>query len=382
MYINEEPTTMTSSLLFRSHRCVGGRNIRYTREQQRKSPYQQQQQQQLRLRQQQEQQRYEQATKMAASAHVYAQKLNNISAMSIEIGNYDKAISSLGKALKLIEVHTTDQLLDRSTACTCTNCSLDGCIAHTEQDSNLIEDFDINNRKRRNDNNKNLYQKPIRISKQAIREGHNMGSTLFLIITFNLALAHHLKLLKKMKTSSSSSSSSSLLNTTVKLYELASNWQQQHPPQKNDNYVVTDYDDDDDSLSSSDDDDDECDTMFSTLSITEDANTCISGRFNTILYNNLNQLMMMSSSDENDDDGASQRTKSSTERRLDDLLSSTANFVRLANARNRTEQHQSSSQQSRRVSHCDDDELLKFEYYSKSEEDEFFEQQQGKRLRH
>jgi len=356
---------------------------------------QQQQQQQERLRQQeQEHRRYKERVDRAASAHAYAQKINNISAMLIEIGNYEKAIASLGKALKLSEVHMTDQLLDRS-ACT-TDCSLDGCITHSEQDSNLIEVLDIsNNNKKRNANNRKrdangnnneknehtLYRKPIRIPKQIIREGQNMGNTLFLIITFNLALAHHLKALKK----TSSSSVSSLLNSTVQLYELANNW---HQDQQKFNYVS----DDDDH--SSDDDYSDDDTILSTLSM-EETNT-YSARFNTILYNNLshlNQLMMRNNN--NNDDGCSQTTRSSSKRRLDNLLSSaTIIDVRSVNTNTDTaqQQQQTSSSQSpcttttdtyfvRRVSQNNDDDDLQFEYYNKNEEDEFFDQQQQREKR-
>merc|ERR1712014_428072 len=47
-----------------------------------------------------------------------------------------------------------------------------------------------------------------------------MGSMLFLIITFNLALAHHLKVLKKAKTKKMLSSTKPLIESTVRLYKL------------------------------------------------------------------------------------------------------------------------------------------------------------------
>jgi len=210
----------------------GGRgfiNIRYTREQQQQSnqrqPYQREMQysKQHHHHQQQKLERY-------ASAHEYVQKLNNVSAVWIEFGNYDKAIKSLGKALKLFDndICMTDQLLDPFTS---QDCSIDSCIHHTENDSNLVEVLDKNSRRTMDannddgDNSNTLYRRPIRIPKRIIREGPNMGSTLFIIVTFNLALAHHLKAIKN--DSSSSSSSLLLLNGTVELYNLANNWQQQ-----------------------------------------------------------------------------------------------------------------------------------------------------------
>merc|ERR1712130_1032841 len=62
-----------------------------------------------------------------------------------------------------------------------------------------------------------LHRKPILIPKQSIHEGHNMGRTLFLILTFNLALANHLKALKK--------TSDPTISITIQFYEVANNWQ-------------------------------------------------------------------------------------------------------------------------------------------------------------
>merc|ERR1712032_779867 len=214
------------------------------REQQQQRVYQKrhEEQQQWRSSSSSSKNSYEKMMEHAASAHEYAQKLNNISAMYMEVGKYDKAIESLGKALKLSEIHTTDQLLDRSEACTCCDCSLEGCIAHSEQGLNLIEVFDTSINNNKNESRKGvmdideecatLYRKPIRIPKRSICEGHNMGSTLFLIITFNLALAHHLKALKK-------TSDSLLISSIVQFYELANNWQNLQS-----NYETDDYEDD------------------------------------------------------------------------------------------------------------------------------------------
>merc|ERR1712032_1700385 len=126
------------------------------REQQQQRVYQKrhEEQQQWRSSSSSSKNSYEKMMEHAASAHEYAQKLNNVSAMYMEVGKYDKAIESLGKAFKLSEMHTTDQLLDRSEACTCRDCSLDGCISHSDNDSNLVQLFDISNNRTTNNTKK------------------------------------------------------------------------------------------------------------------------------------------------------------------------------------------------------------------------------------
>jgi len=191
-----------------------------------------------------------------------------------------------------------------------------------------------------------LTRTPIRIPKRSIREGHNMGCTLFLIITFNLALAHHLKALKN--TYSSSLSSTILLNKIVHLYELANNWQYQSR---------SDYETDEDGDSSEEEDD----TIISMDE--DDTNRIYSTRFNMILYNNLthlNQLMV-----HNNDS----RSKSS-KRHLDDLLSNITHVVSDDNENG--DDHTEKQRCKRRFVECD----LEFEYYNKKEEDEFYNHQE------
>ena len=212
----------------------------------------------------------------SAAAHVYAQQLNNVASMCLEVGQYDKAISSLGKALRLSELHIVDQLLDRAQACTCPDCSLDGCITYSETSASNVNPSNLRDVPVCNPNkNKNhlqnkmmvvedydpeeggggggsaqtttsttshmsstsIYRRPIRIPPRSIAEGHNMGSTLFLIVTFNLALAHHLKAVSLLASASTSSTStnaavssssvasSTLITNTLQLYELTNNWQ-------------------------------------------------------------------------------------------------------------------------------------------------------------
>lgn len=366
----------------------------------------------------------------AASAHEYAQKLNNVSAMCIEIGKYDKAVTSLGKALQLSEIHTTDQLLDRSEACTCTNCSIEGCILHSEQDSTNVADlFDVmaassssaagaasHNKKRKINNTvyiKNsssssssssfksadeLYRRPIRIPKKSIREGHNMGSTLFLIITFNLALAHQLKALKT-KNDDDGETKLHLLESTVQLYELVDHWLR-HPSEHDgteehhDHYVS-----DDDSIMSTDDDDEDFDHTNAT-------SRNVGPRFNTIFYTNLihlkNQLFLQGTNSTT----RCRRNASSYQERLDDLLSTVTPPAAITDdsshsneddiIMNSTEQHEShtdtttassssSSNNSKRFSRivsCVKQDILEFEYYSKKEEKEYYEENDAEEHHH
>merc|ERR1712032_28804 len=202
-----------------------------------------------------------------------------------------------------------------------------------------------------------LHRKPIRIPKRSIREGHNMGCTLFLIVTFNLALAHHHKAVKK--TDSSSSSFGKLLNSTVQLYELANNWQ--YPSRSNHS---TDEDDD-----SSDDEDDTINSMDE-----NDTNNAYSTRFTSILYNNLNHLRQMMVY-------INYGTKSrSVKRRLDNLLDTITHVLINDDESddNHVEQQCYEQQQSPLSNHnsrfvtCE----LEFEYYNKKDLNEFYEHEE------
>lgn len=185
----------------------------------------------------------------SSSCMADAQQLNNFATLYIETGHYDNAIVVLQEALRLWEEHRMRQLLSKVQVvrCSCNSCTLDGCIAFSEKQqqtlSNRTCQMDKNNRccsardhplsgrgnkrrristeramrlKKHDDREdatniilkrKNLsftetssgtsalncgytYQNPIRIPKR-----HNVGSTCFFIILFNLTLANHLKVL-------------------------------------------------------------------------------------------------------------------------------------------------------------------------------------------
>eukprot|EP00534_Pseudo-nitzschia_fraudulenta_P010560 CAMPEP_0201225228 /NCGR_PEP_ID=MMETSP0851-20130426/194011_1 /ASSEMBLY_ACC=CAM_ASM_000631 /TAXON_ID=183588 /ORGANISM="Pseudo-nitzschia fraudulenta, Strain WWA7" /LENGTH=276 /DNA_ID=CAMNT_0047514997 /DNA_START=165 /DNA_END=995 /DNA_ORIENTATION=- len=161
--------------------------------------------------------------------HRFAQKLNNSAALCIEIGHYDRAIFSLTKALRLSRQQSDESLVS---GCACHQCSLDGCIAYSENSSPaaklavnpVCKDFGCGF----------VYRRPIRVPPMTIRENHGMGRTLFLIITFNLAMAHHLdamgimsdekKCESKKNSSPSPNASATKIKKALQLYELSNNW--------------------------------------------------------------------------------------------------------------------------------------------------------------
>ncbi len=183
----------------------------------------------------------------------FAQKLNNNAAMCIEIGYYDKATQSLQRALEFYQKQSDENMVE---VCDCDKCVGDGNLdfsadfraraprrlsisSHCSDDgdddyirkpkrsiskddikfltksiSNPKLEKVLSEERRRlrgeggNDKNANwsiedefcegeleeddqdlIYKRPIRVE----RVGHPMGGSLFLIITFNLALTHHLE---------------------------------------------------------------------------------------------------------------------------------------------------------------------------------------------
>jgi len=103
-------------------------------------------------------------------------------------------------------------------------CSLDECIEHSiqhQQNYNLLEKLCVKKKA-----SKNLHRTPIYVPENHIHEGNTVGSPLmFLILTFNLALAHHLKALKVLKKTKKRKNASftRLINCTIRLYELLLN---------------------------------------------------------------------------------------------------------------------------------------------------------------
>ena len=190
--------------------------------------------------------------------NLYAQRLNNSAAFCIEVGEYDRAISSLGKALRLSNLHKDNQIED---FCSCYSCTIEACISYSERvpasmnnlgrvpghssENNHMACSGTNKKRRLSrlsphsifkshfwepegkckDEPLSFYRRPIHVTPSSMLEGHNMGSTLFLIIIFNLALAHHCA---QVSSSSCEAKRIAKLKNTSKLYKLADSWYQRH----------------------------------------------------------------------------------------------------------------------------------------------------------
>ena len=188
----------------------------------------------------------------------YAQQLNNSAAMCIEIGQFERAISSLQIGHKLLLNYQRKQKKDSgsltapdaSSYCECYQCTLDGCVVFSESNplvfnrdsvvsksntarrtvtatataiaiiatnnnsngnkkrkvasSNVLDD-DETSKKHKSVCSRSIrrsigyvYRRPVRVPPQSLlKKNHynSMGSTLNLIIVFNLAIAHHQKAL-------------------------------------------------------------------------------------------------------------------------------------------------------------------------------------------
>lgn len=181
----------------------------------------------------------------ARHKHWTAQKLNNQAASYIDVGCYDKAVALLVDALCLSPLSASRT---SSPACPCSQCTLEECIAYSEERASRlrlqeqqqqqqrmvgkkrsIDGVVINSSAGTDDEPKEgyIHKRPIRVTPTAIREGHAMGSTLSLIVTFNLALANHLKALtyKDSLATNACSRTRDTLRKVLRLYELAYKWQ-------------------------------------------------------------------------------------------------------------------------------------------------------------
>ncbi len=193
--------------------------------------------------------------------YLLAQQLNNSAARCIEIGHYARAKSSLKKALEINKKNKKQQTdfktLGKIAACY-QFVTLDGCIAYSEKNRSAAsalktssnddgpsakrrrvqtsddksanttttsEQRDIFWRPPSEDGNCNsttisrqgvednyIYCQPIRVNFEA----GDMGGTLFLVIIFNLALAHHLEALG----AHNAERKDTIVRKTLSLYEL------------------------------------------------------------------------------------------------------------------------------------------------------------------
>ena len=171
-------------------------------------------------------------------SYVYAQKLNNNAALCIECGQYDRAESTLTKALCLSKAHIQKTTMK---VCKCYHCTLDGCIIFTEdshralnasatgrgtldaihvsnQDPTSSSCFsDISHR------DSYIYKRAIRVPCLKTCDGHNMGPVLSLIIAFNLGLTRHLRAMEEggHNAASTNAHKRAFLEKSLRLYEVA-----------------------------------------------------------------------------------------------------------------------------------------------------------------
>lgn len=149
--------------------------------------------------------------KLNKEAQHEAQKLNEHGSYCIETCQYERAIDALIRGL-----HLADFSLDVNNACACESCTLDNCLNYshiiqaTHGDSVYCSEAGSDGF---------LYRQPIHIPSSTISEGHMMGMTLPLILTFNLALAYHLTAITGPEVDRK------CLQRVLQLYELAYRWQ-------------------------------------------------------------------------------------------------------------------------------------------------------------
>merc|ERR1719469_1482968 len=117
-------------------------------------------------------------------------------------------------------------------SCPCYCCTMDGCIEYSEKNSHLLDNDPFSLVESAidstGDSGSYIYRRPIQVSPHSIKEGHNMGSTLCLIIAFNLALAYNLKAISMYATSSNGKDKTrhyKYMTVALKLYTQVLRWQ-------------------------------------------------------------------------------------------------------------------------------------------------------------
>jgi hypothetical protein len=120
-----------------------------------------------------------------------SQELNNHAASLIEKGCYDEAISSLATAMRLSRDCDCEVSSTTSCCCRCKSCSLEACIQYSTEEASE-RSINIEEEQQRKGY---IHRQPIMIPPSCLQFGHSLGPTLPLMLTFNLALAHHFKAL-------------------------------------------------------------------------------------------------------------------------------------------------------------------------------------------
>lgn len=145
-----------------------------------------------------------------SASYLIAQRLNNSAAGCIEAGKFDLAIRNLTKAMQI------SQEGNESSTCSCQKCSLQSCMAFSMQygriDSQRKQDHQDTSM---TDDTGFIYSQPLRIPPHSLN--HPMGASFSLLVTFNLALAHHLSAIQEVDEEYRRRT----ITKSLKLYELA-----------------------------------------------------------------------------------------------------------------------------------------------------------------
>lgn len=132
------------------------------------------------------------------SPHFLAQDLNNeASTLISKSQNIPRAIKLLTKALELSRWSPDDE--DENDSSTGPIYSLDSCLFQEDEDAHYQSGKRCRNQRDQqqpkqiyNDKDGFVFRRPLRVSQIAIQENHYMGSSLTVMILFNLALSHQL----------------------------------------------------------------------------------------------------------------------------------------------------------------------------------------------
>jgi hypothetical protein len=153
--------------------------------------------------------------KTVYSTQQLAQRLSNRAAFFIETGRSGEAIPMLAKALKLVEQEPSHN------ACSCKHCSLEECLIFSQQVQQFGRRATLNQSSLSSCDEEQqqlaggyIHRQPILVTQQSMQPGHSLGMALRVILTFNLALACHLKTIQKTINRTE-------LQKVLRLYELA-----------------------------------------------------------------------------------------------------------------------------------------------------------------
>ena len=267
------------------------------------------------------------ATSDRYSNHLYAQRLNNEGASCIESGEHEKAVSILVRALRL----SRSSLPDGASCGHCPSyCSLDECIVYSEERaampehdkarrccepsckrrktnsakqavySNLAANPLIDSADENDSINGYTHKTPILVTPTIIHGGLDMGPILSLIITFNLALSNHLKVLQLVSSKHGKDiATRERLGKVLRLYELAYQWEhecyntrtERSNDECHDENQTPQHAQEGNGTASTDSTPAEHQDRESTTACV--ANNCSSLRFDMIVCNNLGQIHRM-----------------------------------------------------------------------------------------